>query len=213
MSRPRGGYIIGTLPTWTVTDTSGIFTLREAQAMRTTNQWPVGQQTVTLFSGGGNNSWRWQSDGYFTYGVDGSQFYVGKNFPGENQTSLSGGWRTTWSPSAKPQSIISAVFSVATGGDGLVGGAFSITLKGANLDNAAQGLQGSSQTTASGSATAPASGNLTITCTSVIAEIIGRQGWVPGNSIVLYLLNGNAGANQYWSSGGDTAGSLEITYT
>jgi hypothetical protein len=171
MSRPRGGLIVGTLPNWTTTSTSGIFTLREAQSMRTTAQWPRGPvaptsltasasnaqlslswtapatthgtitnylveytpsggsaayvltgststsytlsgltngtaytvrvaavnftagdysttatatpiqaQTVTLTSGGGNNSWRWQASGYFNSLVDGtgSQFIVGK---------------------------------------------------------------------------------------------------------------------------------------
>jgi hypothetical protein len=39
--------IIGTLPTWTTTATSGVFTLREAQNMRTSAQWPRGPAAPT----------------------------------------------------------------------------------------------------------------------------------------------------------------------
>jgi cellulose 1,4-beta-cellobiosidase len=47
MTRPRGGLITGTLPTWTTTATSGIFAVREAQQMRTSAQWPRGPAAPT----------------------------------------------------------------------------------------------------------------------------------------------------------------------
>lgn len=50
MTRPRGGIIAGTLPNWTTTATSGVFTLREAQVMRTGAQWPCGPVAPTGLS-------------------------------------------------------------------------------------------------------------------------------------------------------------------
>jgi len=51
-----GGLIIGTLPNWTTTSTSGIFTLREAQSMRTTNQWPRGPAAPTSLTASAGNA-------------------------------------------------------------------------------------------------------------------------------------------------------------
>ena len=47
MSRPRGGIIAGSLPTWTTTATSGVFTLRQAQELRASAQWPRGPNAPT----------------------------------------------------------------------------------------------------------------------------------------------------------------------
>jgi len=55
MSKPRGGLIIGTVPTWTTTATSGVFTLREAQAMRTAAQWPRGPVAPTSLTATAGN--------------------------------------------------------------------------------------------------------------------------------------------------------------
>jgi hypothetical protein len=54
--RGRGGLIVGTLPTWTTTATSGVFTLREAQAMRTTAQWPRGPVAPTSLTATAGNA-------------------------------------------------------------------------------------------------------------------------------------------------------------
>lgn len=56
MSRPRGGLITGTLPTWTTTATSGIFTLREAQQMRTSAQWARGPAAPTGLTASAGNT-------------------------------------------------------------------------------------------------------------------------------------------------------------
>jgi hypothetical protein len=45
--RGRGGYIIGTPPTFTTTTTRGVFTLREAQELRALDQWPRGPVAPT----------------------------------------------------------------------------------------------------------------------------------------------------------------------
>lgn len=47
MTRPRGGIIARTLPAWTTTATSGVFTLREAQELRAANTWPRGPAAPT----------------------------------------------------------------------------------------------------------------------------------------------------------------------
>lgn len=79
--------------------------------------------------------------------------------------------------------------------------------------NAGQGLQGTSPTTASATASVTTSnGTLTFDCTAVIAEIIGQSGWTPGNSIVLYLFGDNAGTDRVINTI-DTAGSLVINYS
>jgi hypothetical protein len=54
--RPRGGLIAGTLPTWTTTATSGVFTLREAQEMRTSAQWPRGPVAPTSLAATAGNA-------------------------------------------------------------------------------------------------------------------------------------------------------------
>ena len=54
--RPRGGLIAGTLPTWTTTATSGVFTLREAQEMRTSAQWPRGPVAPTSLTATAGNA-------------------------------------------------------------------------------------------------------------------------------------------------------------
>lgn len=56
MSRPRGGIIAGTLPAWTTTATSGVFTLREAQEMRTSAQWPRGPVAPTSLTATAGNA-------------------------------------------------------------------------------------------------------------------------------------------------------------
>lgn len=56
MSRPRGGIIASTLPAWTITATSGIFTLREAQLMRAGAQWPRGPVAPTALSAAAGNT-------------------------------------------------------------------------------------------------------------------------------------------------------------
>jgi len=56
MSKPRGGLIIGTVPTWTTIATSGVFTLREAQAMRTAAQWPSGPVAPTSLTATAGNA-------------------------------------------------------------------------------------------------------------------------------------------------------------
>jgi hypothetical protein len=86
-------------------------------------------------------------------------------------------------------------------------------LKAQSLDNAEQGLRGSSQTTASATASAPSSGDLVLDVTSVVAEIVGRAGWVSGNAIVIYLLGNNAANDNSWRQNSDTAGSLSITFS
>lgn len=60
--RPRGGIVAGTLPNWTSTATSGVFTLREAQVMKSAGTWmksgDVYWQNVSLLllMDGDNNS-------------------------------------------------------------------------------------------------------------------------------------------------------------
>lgn len=166
-------------------------------------------QTATLTSGGGNNSWRWEVVGvgivsFFDYG---GAFTVGIMDDGTIQHA---GWRTVWSPAAKPSSIVSAILTIATGARN--GNAFTVVARGAALNNAGQGLTGSSTTTASATASAPSSGNLVVDVTSIVAEIVGRSGWASGNSIVIYLFGTNAAINNAWNSSDDTAGSLQITY-
>ncbi|NBW20092.1 MAG: hypothetical protein EBR82_70190 [Caulobacteraceae bacterium] len=207
--RPRGGLIIGTLPTWTTTATSGIFTLREAQSMRSTAQWPLGQQIVTLTSGGGSNSWAWFNSNNSGDFSDGLGVY-------DDGNRGRGGWRTTFSPATKPSNIISATFSIGVGSR--VGNAYNLVIKGANLDNAGQGLTGTSQTTESTTISVPSSGTMSIDVTAIVAAIVGRAGWSVGNAIVLYLLTDNAsappGQENYFlpPTPTDTQGSLQIVY-
>jgi hypothetical protein len=160
--------------------------------------------SATLTSGGGLNSWRWNTaNGYFD-----SLIYFGR---WDDNSVSQAGWRTTWNPSSKPTFISSAIFTLpytwttsAT--------AFSVVLRGAKLDNAGQGLQGTSPTTASATGSVTTSnGNLTIDCTAVVAEIIGQSGWSPGNSIVLYLSGENSAGDREITAT-DTAGSLVINY-
>jgi len=54
--RGRGGLIAGALPTWTTTATSGVFTLREAQEMRTSAQWPRGPVAPTSLTATAGNA-------------------------------------------------------------------------------------------------------------------------------------------------------------
>jgi hypothetical protein len=54
--RPRGGIIAGSLPTWTTTATSGVFTLREAQEMRASAQWPRGPVAPTSLTAAPGNA-------------------------------------------------------------------------------------------------------------------------------------------------------------
>ena len=56
MSRPRGGIIAGTLPAWTTTSTSGVFTLREAQELQAANTWPRGPAAPTSLSASAGNA-------------------------------------------------------------------------------------------------------------------------------------------------------------
>lgn len=56
MSRPRGGYIAGTLPAWTTISTSGVFTLREAQELRAANTWPRGPVAPTGLTASSGNA-------------------------------------------------------------------------------------------------------------------------------------------------------------
>lgn len=56
MSRPRGGVIAGTLPAWTTTSTSGVFTLREAQELRAANTWPRGPVAPTSLTASADNA-------------------------------------------------------------------------------------------------------------------------------------------------------------
>jgi cellulose 1,4-beta-cellobiosidase len=56
MSKPRGGLIVGAVPTWTTTATSGVFTLREAQEMRTSAQWPRGPVAPTSLTATAGNA-------------------------------------------------------------------------------------------------------------------------------------------------------------
>jgi hypothetical protein len=60
--RPRGGIIAGSSPSWTSTATSGVFTLREAQEMRTANTWargPVAPTGLTALPGNAGVSLSW----------------------------------------------------------------------------------------------------------------------------------------------------------
>ena len=169
---------------------------------------PVNTQTTTLTSGGGNNSWRWQADGYVdATASSGSQFIVGNV---DGYTAASSGWRTTWSVSPKPSSVASATLTFPTGS--VAGAAFSIVIRGCAADNAGTLLTGGSQTSASVSVTRPSSGNLVADVTSIVNEIIGRSGWVSGNSLVFYLLPSGPGADCDWRMTSDTAGSLTITW-
>jgi len=161
--------------------------------------------STTLASGGGANSWRWLTGGYTD-----SQVWIGRGDDGT--TVQSTGWRTTFTPASKPSAIASATFTFpytwATDPT-----AFTVVLRGAQLVNAGQGLQGTSPTTASATASVTTSnGTLTFDCTAVIAEIIGQSGWTPGNSIVLYLFGDNAGTDRVINTI-DTAGSLVINYS
>jgi hypothetical protein len=162
--------------------------------------------TATLTSGGGLNSWRWNTaNSYFD-----SYIYIGR---WDDNTVQQTGWRTTFTPASKPSSISSATFTLPytwiTGAT-----AFSVVLRGAKLANAGQSLQGTNLTTASATGNVTTSnGTLTIDCTTVIAEIIGQSGWTPGNSIVLYLSGENAASNkEIRGTDTDTGGSLSITY-
>jgi hypothetical protein len=165
-------------------------------------------RTATLTSGGGSNSWRWQTNGFFEATQNsGGQFIVGK-YEGTQGNS---GWRTTWSVSPKPPSVASAVLTIPA--DGRYGTPFAVVVKGANLDNASGGLTGSSATTSSVNSTS--TGDLVADVTAIVNEIISRPGWVSGNSLVFYLLGDNAlsnGDNNSWRQYSDTAGSLTITW-
>jgi hypothetical protein len=160
--------------------------------------------SVTLTSGGRANSWRWLTGGYSD-----SEIWIGRGDDGI--TLQSTGWRTTFTPASKPIAIASATFTLqyswATATT-----AFTVVLQGAKLGNAGQGLQGTSPTTSSATASATGSGMLTFDCTAVIAEIIGQSGWTPGNSIVLYLSGENAATDRVIYAA-DSAGSLVINYS
>jgi Fibronectin type III domain len=167
-----------------------------------------GVNSVTLTSGGGNNSWRWQNNGFFDATPNsGGQYIVGK-YEG---VQGNGGWRTTWTVATKPTSVSSAVLTIPT--EARNGTAFAVLIKGANLDNASGGLTGSSTTTASANSTS--TGDFVADVTAIVNEIIGRSGWVSGNSLVFYLLGDNAlsnGIDNSWRQTSDTAGSLTITW-
>jgi len=169
---------------------------------------PVNTQTTTLTSGGGSNSWRWQADGYVdATASSGSQFIIGNV---DGSTAAYSGWRTTWSVSPKPASVASATLTFPTGS--VAGAAFSIVIRGCAADNAGTLLTGDSQTSASVSVTRPSSGNLVADVTSIVNQIIGRAGWVSGNSLVFYLLPSGQGADCDWRMTSDTAGMLSITW-
>lgn len=181
-------------------------------AYATATSTPSSSFSATLQSGGGSNTWRWQSNGYFTDSdsmVSGGSFIVGR----ESGTGMFfySGWRTVWTPASKPTSITSALWTIST--SSLTGSAFSVLCKGANLDDASQGLQGSSPTTASATATSPSSGDLVLDVTGILSEIVGRAGWSPGNGIVLYLLGDNAPSGSDWRHNPDAGGSIEVVYT
>lgn len=165
-------------------------------------------QSVTLTSGGGYNSWRWQSNGYFdATPFSGGQYIVGK-YEG---VQGNGGWRTTWAVPTKPASVLSAVLTIPT--ELRNGTPFAVLIKGANLDNAGGGLTGSSTTTASANSTS--TGDLVADVTGIVNEIISRSGWVSGNSLVFYLLGDNAlsnGSDNSWRQTSDTVGSLTINW-
>jgi hypothetical protein len=163
----------------------------------------------TLTSGGGNNSWRWQADGYVTEGIDDdSQFIVGKV---DGTLLANAGWRTT-GLGVKPSAIVSATFTAPTSRRD--GSAFNIIIRGANLDNAGTLLTGTNLTTAQVTVSAPSAGtNLSVDVTAIVQEITGRAGWGAGNAIVLYLLGTNAGSDNNWRMSADTGGSLVINYT
>lgn len=161
--------------------------------------------SATLTSGGGLNSWRWNTaNGYFD-----SEYYFGR---WDDNTVSAIGWRTTWTPASKPTVISSAVFTLPYTWNTISKTAFDAVLRGAKLSNAGQGLQGTSPTTASATGSVTTSnGNLTVDCTAVIAEIVGQAGWTPGSSIVLYLSGENAASDREIRAT-DTAGSLVISY-
>jgi hypothetical protein len=165
--------------------------------------------TSTLTSGGGNNSWRWQADGYVTAGIDdNSQFIVGKV---DGTVLANAGWRTT-GLGVKPSTIVSATFTAPTYRRD--GSAFNIVIRGASLDNAGTLLTGTNLTTAQVTVSAPSAGtNLSVDVTAIVREITGRAGWGAGNAIVLYLLDANAGSDNNWRMSADTGGSLVINYT
>lgn len=193
----------GTAYVFRVSATNGIGTGNYSAASSAATP-AVPNLSATLTSGGGLNSWRWNTaNGYFD-----SLIYFGR---WDDNTVSGSGWRTTWTPASKPTVISSATFTLPYTGPNIAT-AWTAVLRGAKLANAGQGLQGTSPTTASatGSVTS-SSGTLTIDCTAVITEIIGQAGWTPGNSIVLYLSGENALADQEISAT-ETAGSLAINY-
>ena len=161
--------------------------------------------SATLTSGGGANSWRWLTGGYTD-----SSFFFGREEDGTTLQTV--GWRTTFTPASKPSAIASATFTLPYTWS-TTATAFTAVLRGAKLGNAGQGIQGTSPTTASATASVTTSnGTLTFDCTAVIAEIIGQSGWTPGNSIVLYLSGENAGTDRIISAA-DAAGSLVINHS
>ena len=211
--RGQGGYIgFNRVPAVSAPHSaaSGVWTVREAEAMRRAGTWPSAFYGVaaTLTSGGGNNSWRWQANGYVTAGIDdGSQFIVGTV---DGAVVANSGWRTT-GLGVKPSTIVSATFTAPTASRD--GSAFNIVFRGANLDNAGTLLTGTSLTTAQVTASAPSVGtDLSVDVTAIVQEIIGRAGWSAGNAIVLYLLGTNAGNDNAWRMSADTGGSLVISY-
>jgi hypothetical protein len=202
------GLTNGTAYVFRVSATNGVGTGNYSTATSSVTP-AVPSLSATLTSGGGANSWRWFNDG----GYSDSLIFFGR---GDDNVVRQAGWRATFTPTNKPTTISSAIFTLPYNWSSNDRTAFSAVLRGAKLANAGQGLQGASPTTASatGNVSAAAStGTLTIDCTAVISEIIGQSGWNPGNSIVLYLSGENAAYDREIAANPtDTAGSLVINY-
>jgi len=197
------GLVNGTAYVFQVSATNGLGTGSYSAASSAVTP-AVPNLSATLTSGGGLNSWRWNTAaGYFD-----SLIFFGR---WDDNTTSAAGWRTTWTPASKPSFISSATFTLPYSGPPLAT-PWTVVLRGAKLANAGQGLQGTSPTTASATGSAQSNGGtLIIDCTAVIAEIVGQAGWNPGNSIVLYLSGENAPFDREINAT-DTAGSLVISY-
>jgi hypothetical protein len=198
------GLTNGTAVVFRVSATNGVGTGSYSTASSAVTP-AVPNLSATLTSGGGLNSWRWNTaNSYFD-----SEIFFGR---WDDNTVSQVGWRTTWNPSSKPTSISSATFTLPYTWASNGKTAFSAVLRGAKIANAGQGIQGTSPTTASATGSVTTSnGTLTVDCTAVIAEIIGQSGWTPGNSIVLYLSGENASLDREIYAT-DSAGSLVINY-